>query len=112
MLYDDLQKNYALNEPILISEIKLDGVSMNNIRYDVDNNVPTDYFAKWYWKSIEISDLTDGAENYMNYENYCKEAPDYWTEERVQKIRASKKRVEEAKNELLKAIEDTRKGKF
>lgn len=46
-------------------------VSMNNIRYDVDNNVPTDYFAKWYWKSIEISDLTDGAENYMNYENYC-----------------------------------------
>ena len=32
MLYDDLQKNYALNEPILISEIKLDGVSMNNIR--------------------------------------------------------------------------------
>ena len=87
-------------------------VSMNNIRYDVDNNVPTDYFAKWYWKSIEISDLTDGAENYMNYENYCKEAPDYWTEERVQKIRASKKRVEEAKNELLKAIEDTRKGKF
>ena len=87
-------------------------VSMNNIRYDVDNNVPTDYFAKWYWKSIEISDLTDGAENYMNYENYCKEAPDYWTEERLQKIRASKKRVEEAKNELLKAIEDTRKGKY
>ena len=32
MLYDDLQKNYALNESILISEIKLDGVSMNNIR--------------------------------------------------------------------------------
>ena len=87
-------------------------VSMNNIRYDVDNNIPTDYFAKWYWKSIEISDLTDGAENYMNYENYCKEAPDYWTEERLQKIRASKKRVEEAKNELLKAIEDTRKGKY
>ena len=87
-------------------------VSMNNIRYDIDNNVPTDYFEKWYWKSIEISELTDGAENYMNYENYCKEAPDYWTEERIQKIRASKKRVEEAKNELLKAIEDTRKGKF
>ena len=87
-------------------------VSMNNIRYDIDNNVPTDYFAKWYWKSIEISELTDGAENYMNYENYCKEAPDYWTEERIQKIRASKKRIEEAKNELLKAIEDTRKGKF
>lgn len=87
-------------------------VSMNNIRYDIDNNVPTDYFEKWYWKSIEISELTDGAENYMNYENYYKGAPDYWTEERIQKIRASKKRVEEAKNELLKAIEDTRKGKF
>ena len=52
-------------------------VSMNNIRYDIDNNVPTDYFEKWYWKSIEISELTDGAENYMNYENYCKGAPDY-----------------------------------
>ena len=39
MLYDDLQKNYALNEPILISEIKLDGVSMNNIRQQVKRDL-------------------------------------------------------------------------
>lgn len=87
-------------------------VSMDNIRYDIDNNVPKDYFAKWYWKSLKVSELTDGEKNYMNYENYCKGAPDYWTEERMQKILTSKIRIEEAKNELLKAIEDTRKGKF
>lgn len=86
-------------------------VSMDNIRYDIDNNVPEYYFDKWYWKSIEISELTEGAENYMNYENYCKGAPDYWTEERMQRILTLKMRTEEAKNELLKAIEDTRKGK-
>ena len=35
MLYEYLQQNYALNEPILVSEIRLEGVSMNNIRQQI-----------------------------------------------------------------------------
>ena len=35
MLYEYLQQNYALNEPILVSEIRIDGVSMNNIRQQI-----------------------------------------------------------------------------
>lgn len=87
-------------------------VSMDEIRYDVDNNINEDYFEQWYWKKMEVAELTDYTENYMNYESYCKGAPDYWTKERMQSIRASKKRVEEVKAELLKEIENTREGKL
>ena len=78
---------------------------MDEIRYDVDNNINEDCFERWYWKKMEVAELTDYTENYMNYESYCKGAPDYWTKERMQSIRASKKRLEEAKSDLLKEIE-------
>ena len=87
-------------------------VSMDDIRYDIDHDIPKDYFTKWYWKRLEISELTDYADHYMNYESFCKGAPDYWTEERIQSIRVSKKRIEDAKAELEKEIENTRKGKL
>lgn len=35
MLYEYLQQNYAPSEPILISEIQMDGVSMNNVRQQI-----------------------------------------------------------------------------
>lgn len=87
-------------------------VSMDDIRYDIDHDIHKDYFTKWYWKRLEISELTDYADHYMNYESFCKGAPDYWTEERIQSIRVSKKRIEDAKAELEKEIENTRKGKL
>ena len=87
-------------------------VSMDNIRYDIDNDVPEEYFTKWYWKSLDVHELTDGAENYMNYENYCKGCPDYWTEERMQSIRESKARIEKAKKALEDEIQNIGKGEL
>ena len=48
----------------------------------------------------------------MNYESYCKGAPDYWTEERMAQIRESKRRIEKAREELEQTIKDTAKGKL
>jgi len=87
-------------------------VSMDNIRYDIDNDIPEEYFTKWYWKSLDVHELTDGAENYMNYENYCKGCPDYWTEERMQSIRESKARIEKAKKALEDEIQNIGKGEL
>ena len=75
-------------------------VSMENIRYDIDNDVPGHYFENWYWKSLEVYELT--GQNYINYKSYCEGCPDPWPESRLSSIRAAKCRVEEAQ----KALED------
>ena len=77
-------------------------VNFDDIRYDVDNDVPEDYFAKWYWKGLEVYQLT--GKKYMNYPSFCKGAPDEWTEERMQAIREMNKRIEQEKEELQKLI--------
>lgn len=84
-------------------------IAMEIIRYDIDNDVPEEYFEKWYWKSLDLYEL--GVTNWMNYPSYCKGAPDVWTEERMQELRESKKRVEQAKADLEKLIDDTKHNK-
>ena len=84
-------------------------VTMDNIRYDVDNNIDPEWFATWYWKSVDVHELT--GENYMNYENFCKGCPDVWTEDRMESIRKSKKRIEDAKKALEKEIENIKHNK-
>ena len=29
-------------------------VGFNDIRYDIDHDVPEEYFDKWYWRSVEM----------------------------------------------------------
>lgn len=60
-------------------------VDMEDLRYDVDNQVPVDKFEKWYWKQLELNEL--GIEVWLNYRSYCLGAPDEWTDERMQKLR-------------------------
>lgn len=91
------------SDPGTIIEVCDMFVSMENIRYDVDNNIDPELFHKWYWKSLELSQL--GVEHWMNYPSYCKGAPDEWTEERMQRLREANKRVEEAKRELQDEID-------
>lgn len=80
-------------------------VTMDNIRYDVDNNIDPELFACWYWKSIELYEL--GVEKYMNYPSYCKGAPDEWTEECMEELRQSKKRLEEAQKNFNRITKKT-----
>ena len=78
-------------------------VSMEDIRYDVDNCIDIDCFEVWYCKSFEVYELT--GQKYMNYSSFCQGAPDKWTEERLNSIREAQKRVVEAKQNLEKEIE-------
>lgn len=81
-------------------------IHMDDIRYDVDNNVPVSLFAEWYWKDLEVYELTDGREKYMNFPSYCKGAPDNWTPERLEALKEGKRRVREANEALEKIIKD------
>ena len=79
-------------------------ISMEHIRYDIDNNIEETMFEKWYWKAIEIFELT--GQDFMNYESFCKGAPDIWTEEKMEKLREAQMRVYEAEEALRQEIEE------
>jgi hypothetical protein len=79
-------------------------VHIDDMRYDIDNNIPESKFEEWYWKSLEIYELTEGGEKYMNYPSFCKGAPDYWTEERMQDLRDGARRVKAARESLENEI--------
>lgn len=79
-------------------------ISMEHIRYDIDNNIEETMFEKWYWKAIEIFELT--GQDFMNYESFCKGAPDIWTEEKIEKLREAHMRIYEAEEALRQEIEE------
>lgn len=79
-------------------------ISMEHIRYDIDNDIEETMFEKWYWKAIEIFELT--GQDFMNYESFCKGAPDIWTEEKMEKLREAHMRVYEAEEALRQEIEE------
>lgn len=93
---------WVTNNPGTIACINDMFVSMEDIRYDIDNDIPEEVFEKWYWKSVEVYELTE--QKYMNFPSYCKGAPDEWPEERLQRVREQKERIEEEKRKLEEMI--------
>lgn len=83
-------------------------VGMDTIRYDIDNNIPEKYFSKWYWKGLDVYEVT--GEHYMNYQSYCKGAPDPWTNERLEELRESKNKIAKAQEEFQKMIDEYKKS--
>ena len=79
-------------------------IGMDDIRYDIDHDVDENVFEQWYWKALEVYELTSGSETYMNYPSFCKGAPDYWTEERMKALREGATRVKQARENLEKEI--------
>lgn len=86
-------------------------ISMDDIRYDVDNQIDPDMFQKWYWKSIEVSELTNGAQSYLNYQSFCEGAPDPFTEEYMEQLRKAHQHVLEANEALRLEIETFKNNK-
>lgn len=82
-------------------------IDFSIIKYDIDNNISEEKFDKWYWKSLEVYQITE--ENYLSYEAFCKGAPDKWTTEYLEKIKVLKQNVENAKQILEKEILDMKK---
>lgn len=78
-------------------------VSMENIRYDIDNNIPVGWFEEWYDKHTEYTSL---ELKYMNFETYCKKCPDPYTPEQIEKIREGKRKIDELKAEMIQSIKD------
>ena len=93
---------WVANNPGTIACVNDMFVSMEDIRYDVDNDIPEEYFEKWYWKSVDVYGLV--GEKFMNYASFCKGCPDYWTEERLNSIREAKQRVLDARDALEREI--------
>lgn len=94
---------WVANNPGTIACVNDMFVSMEDIRYDVDNCIDIDCFEAWYWKSVDVYSIT--GQKYMNYSSFCQGAPDMWTEERLNSVREAKIKVEEAKQNLKKEIE-------
>lgn len=84
-------------------------VSMEDIRYDVDNLIDTDCFEAWYWKSVDVYSLT--KQKYMNYSSFCHGAPDPWTEEQLNSIREAQKRVFEAQENFEKVLAEIKESR-
>ena len=84
-------------------------VSMEDIRYDVDNLIDTGCFEAWYWKSVDVYSLT--KQKYMNYSSFCQGAPDQWTEERLNSIREAQKRVFEAQENFEKVLAEIKESR-
>lgn len=95
---------WVSSDPGTSAEVSDMFVSMDDIRYDVDNKIDPELFSKWYWKSLEIYELTDGKVSYMNYPSFCKGAPDEFTPERMEKLRVSKKRMDEAQKDFEETV--------
>ena len=95
------------DDPGGITEVCDMFVHLDDIRYDVDNDIKPDMFPDWYWKGLEIYELT--GFKYMNYPSFCKGAPDEWTPERMEKIRETHRRIEDEKKKLQELIEECKK---
>lgn len=59
-------------------------IDMDNIRYDVDNQVPIDKFEKWYTANLDLAMLQ--INGCPTYPNYCMGAPMPYTGEQIQEL--------------------------
>jgi len=84
-------------------------VGMDTIRYDIDNGINKEFFELWYWKGLDVYEIT--GEHYMNYPSFCKGAPDPWTSERLDQLRESKNRIAKAQEEFQNLINEYKKPK-
>lgn len=84
--------------------VDLDDCTFNfdDIRYDVDHDIPGDQIFKWYWNSVERYEL---GLKYMNYPAFCKGAPDPIPADKMKSIRESKQKIESLQRELKEKID-------
>ena len=84
-------------------------VDFNDIRYDIDNDVPEPKFEEWYWTSLERAEL---GIKYMNYESFCKGAPDPVPPESMNEILTLRKKLNDIRMQLFRASSEYRDEKL
>lgn len=80
-------------------------VNFDDVRFDIDNDIPEPLFEEWYWYRLEISEL--GCERDVNLKSYSMGCRPY-TEEQFENIRQAKKNVQKAQEILEDLIKNTK----
>lgn len=78
--------------------------NLDDIRYDVDNDVPNDEIIKWIDYTSRCYAL--GCPKTINFPSWIKGAPKPYTEEELDKIEEAHRRVGEAEHYLFSLIHD------
>ena len=99
---------WIANDPGTIICISDMYISMDDIRYDIDNDIPKEKFEEWYWTSV---DRAENGLQYLNYPAFCKGAPDPIPADRLEEIKKLKKKVEQARRALEESIKDYKLNK-
>lgn len=103
--YDEAANSWVANDvggTCLIGDMY---ASFDDIKTDIDMNAPEDEFYFYYYYSLDAYELGFTCPNYANWLRGCPRL----SEEQKSSIRAAKNRVELAKKELEKCIEEQNK---
>lgn len=99
---------WVRNDPGTIACVGDMFVDMEDIRYDIDNDIPEDKYEEWYWTSMSRCDYDIP---YMNYKSFCQGCPDPVSKDQVKKIMQLHKNVEDAKQALQGCLDDIKNHK-
>ena len=81
----------------------------DEIRYDIDNDVPKGKILAWYDYILEIHTL--GLPKTINYPSFCKGAPLPYSKEQIAIAQELKARMEQAEKEFRKYVSETANNK-
>ena len=81
-----------------------DFYDLNDIRYDIDNNIPAGEIEKWTDYILRLEELD--CPKKINFQSWCKGAPLPYSEDMLNDIEDARRRVEEAKKELERLLKD------
>lgn len=76
----------------------------NDIRYDIDNNIPVGEIEKWTRYTAHLAELE--CPHTINFSSWCLGAPLPYSEEMLDEIESARRRVEEARRELENLLND------
>ena len=103
--YEDYWINNDPGTIICLNDMYID---MENLRYDIDNDIPKDKFEEWYWTSV---DRAENGLQYLDYPAFCKGAPDPIPPDQLEEIKKLRKKVEQARQALEDSIKDYKLNK-
>lgn len=80
-------------------------ISFDEIRYDIDNDIPVSIYMKYYDYCLAVYSVLPNIRHAVNYPSYCKGARPY-TDAQLFKLSEARKRLELTKAELEKLIDE------
>ena len=89
-----------------VAELGDDFYNLNDIRYDIDNNIPSGEIEKWTDYVFRLEELN--CPKSINFQSWCKGAPLPYSEDMLNNIEDARQRVEEAKRELELLLKEER----